>query len=283
MKRIIRRATILLAVLVLSAAFFPACFGYNYKVTVDPGELGFVMNDNMSGEYAYGQSFVVDPNYVTFRDDPESGGWLGDRYFYKGLKEAGKDNYNDYNENPYVYPVNDTVIVKKDTMYVAAYGLEATKVKYVVNYVDAQGNTMAPSKTHYGNEGDKPVVAFVYVDGYQPQAYNLTKTLVGDESQNVFTFTYTAIPQGTEPAPGGGGTGGGTGGTGAGGAGGTTVPDGQTPQEMIDLDDGETPLDNIDVDKPSMLPIVVGGGLEVFAVATIAALIYVWRKRGSEA
>ena len=30
----------------------------------------------------------------------------------------------------------------------------------------------------YGNVGDKPVVAYKYIDSYIPQAYALTKTLV---------------------------------------------------------------------------------------------------------
>ena len=36
-----------------------------------------------------------------------------------------------------------------------------------------------------------------YIDGYQPQAYNLAKTLVGDPEKNVFIFTYTPILPGT--------------------------------------------------------------------------------------
>ena len=38
------------------------------------------------------------------------------------------------------------------------------------------------------------VVAYQYIEGWQPQAYNLGKTLVADASQNVFDFIYTRIP-----------------------------------------------------------------------------------------
>ncbi len=38
------------------------------------------------------------------------------------------------------------------------------------------------------------MVAYQYIEGWQPQAYNLGKTLVADASQNVFSFIYTPIP-----------------------------------------------------------------------------------------
>ena len=37
---------------------------------------------------------------------------------------------------------------------------------YTVNYVDENGNELAPSRTYYGNVGDRPVVAYLYMDGY---------------------------------------------------------------------------------------------------------------------
>ena len=40
----------------------------------------------------------------------------------------------------------------------------------------------------------KPVVAYRYIDNYLPQAYNITGTLKED-SENVFTFVYTFIPE----------------------------------------------------------------------------------------
>ena len=45
-----------------------------------------------------------------------------------------------------------------------------------INYQDANGNKLADSQTFYGNVGDKPVVAYTYIDGYTPEYRNLTKT-----------------------------------------------------------------------------------------------------------
>ena len=39
------------------------------------------------------------------------------------------------------------------------------------------------------------MVAYHYIEGYQPQAYNLTKTLSKNEAENVFTFVYEPVPQ----------------------------------------------------------------------------------------
>ena len=44
--------------------------------------------------------------------------------------------------------------------------------EYTVNYVDANGNKLADSKTYYGNVGDEPVIAYLYIDGYIPSSYN---------------------------------------------------------------------------------------------------------------
>ena len=41
------------------------------------------------------------------------------------------------------------------------------------------------------------MVAYHYIEGYQPQAYNLTKTLSANEAENVFTFVYQPVPEDT--------------------------------------------------------------------------------------
>ena len=41
------------------------------------------------------------------------------------------------------------------------------------------------------------MVAYHYIEGYQPQAYNLTKTLSKNEAENVFTFVYEPVPEDT--------------------------------------------------------------------------------------
>ena len=77
------------------------------------------------------------------------------------------------------------------------------------------------------------------MEGYQPTAYNETKTLTDNEAENVFTFRYRAVAAGTESAAAGagttdnGGTAGtaGTGTTGAGTTGAGTTADGCTAND----------------------------------------------------
>lgn len=144
------------------------------------------------------------------------------KYYVKGIRQSGRDN--------------DTVSlsafrVEKDQDYVVAYGIRGELTSYVVNYQDTSGRTLAPSRTYYGNVGDRPVVAFLYIEGYEPQAYNLTRTLTANTAENVFTFQYSRTRTGggggggttTEP---GGGTGTGAAPEGAEGAAGTAAAPG---------------------------------------------------------
>lgn len=86
-----------------------------------------------------------------------------------------------------------SVTVKGDADYVVAYGIKGNQVAYTVNYQDVDGKELLASNTYYGNVGDKPVVAYQYVEGYTPQALALTKTLSENSAENVFTFRYTPI------------------------------------------------------------------------------------------
>ncbi len=126
----------------------------------------------------------------------------GGRYYVKGIRLSGRDN------NTVDTPA---FRVEGDRDYVVAYGIRGDMTGYTVNYQDEAGNELAPSRSYYGNVGDKPVVAFLYVEGYEPMAYNLTKTLVSNEAENAFTFVYRRAPAGGGDGPsGGGGTGGDT-------------------------------------------------------------------------
>lgn len=125
------------------------------------------------------------------------------KYYVKGIRQSGRDN--------------DTVSlsafrVEKDQDYVVAYGIRGELTSYTVNYQDTSGRTLAPSRTYYGNVGDRPVVAFLYIEGYEPQAYNLTRTLTANAAENIFTFEYSR-PQSSGGGEGGGGGGGTTTGT----------------------------------------------------------------------
>ena len=140
------------------------------------------------------------------------------RYYLRGVRESGRDN--------------DTVEtsafrVDGDAEYVVAYGIRGSQIGYTVNYQDAEGNELAPSRTYYGNVGDKPVAAYLYIENYNPQTLALTKTLSDNAAENVFTFVYTQVPTevitvpGTTSETGNGSNAGGTSGAGAGTTGST--------------------------------------------------------------
>ncbi len=180
-----------------------------------------------------------------------------DKYYVKGIRESGKDN------NTVSTPAFK---VECDREYVVAYGIKGDMTKYTVNYQDENGNPLAESQTYYGVVGDKAVVAFHYVDGYRPQAYNLTKTLSKNEAENVLTFTYQRIVQtsNTDTSTTTNNTTTNNQNTNSNVSGNTTNDqtnvdntttndtqenttndeDNQTTEDVIDLDDDQTPLDN---------------------------------------
>lgn len=228
MKKIAKLVSVLLLA-VLMASLCASAWAVDtttYKVRIYAGNQGTLNGGNTVVEATYNYNDPVSLPSVAVKDN---------RYYVKGFREAGKDN-STYNTTSFT--------VKRDIDYVVAYGMKSTAVEYTVNYVTEEGETLFPSQTYFGNAGDKPVVAFRYIEGYQPQAYNLTKTLTSNPADNVFTFTYlpieaevttTTIPAGNpagipvvNPAgnvPGGAGAN-------AGNAGAAPAQ----PEEIIDLD-----------------------------------------------
>ena len=203
---------------------------YTYKVTLSAGNKGTINGQNKieQADIASGSTVTFNLNDIQVTDD---------KYYVKGIRLSGRDN-----DETLAAP---SFTVDKDADYVVAYGIKGNMVAYTVNYQDASGNALAESQTFYGNVGDKPVVAYRYVENYIPDALALTKTLSDNESENVFTFTYTpgatdrivettttvttTVPGTATPGTGtgnvgtaGGTTGGTTGGT-AGTTGGTTT------------------------------------------------------------
>ena len=203
---------------------------YTYKVTLSAGNKGTINGQNKIEQtnIASGSTVTFNLNGIQVTDD---------KYYVKGIRLSGRDN-----DEALAAP---SFTVDKDADYVVAYGIKGNMVAYTVNYQDASGKSLAESQTFYGNVGDKPVVAYRYVENYIPDALALTKTLSNNESENVFTFTYkpgatdrvvtttttitTTVPGTATPGTGtgnvgtaGGTTGGTTGGT-AGTTGGTTT------------------------------------------------------------
>lgn len=256
------------------------------KVSLDDGKI--TITDLKQGDTV--ALNVVKDGVVSMEQDS--------KYYVRGVRLSGRDNDNAKTTASAAFTVDE------DADYVVAYGIRGDMVAYTVNYRDAQGNTLASSETYYGNVGDKPVVAYHYIEGYQPQAYNLTKTLSNDASENVFTFVYNPAPEdtvttntkvitrpgttaGTGDNAGTDGTAGtvvevaGTGAqstadneTTADGEQDTTeIPGEEVPEDTIDLDEEEVPLGNKELkeERPgttkSQLPLYIS-----IAVAAVLAL-----------
>ena len=115
-----------------------------------------------------------------------------ERYYVRGVRRSGRDNSEA--EAP-------TFNVASDRDYVVAYGVSGDMVSYTVNYLDTDGDALMPSATYYGNAGERQYVSSCYIDGYQPQALNLVRTLSANESENVFDFRYTPVPAETVETP----------------------------------------------------------------------------------
>ena len=158
-------------------------------------------------------------------------------------------------------------------------------VKYVVHYLDENEKELRKSETFYGMVGDKPVVSYRYVEGYQPNAYNLTKSLLENEAENVFAFTYSKNAAAATQ----------NGGAAAAGAGAAAATG---PQNIVDLDDNAAPLAGNPGagEGTSVLPddevpmagigrtVAIGGGIALLlAIAAIAfALAHRRRDEGDE-
>ena len=138
----------------------------------------------------------------------------------------------------------------RDIELVATYGIKGSLVSYTINFLEyGTSKVLHAPATYYGNVGDKPVASYVYINGYEPQAYNITATLTsGTNEWNL--FYYKIVTPTPVPDNGGGGGGGGGGGN-AGGEvpGGDIVVNpgnggnaGQQPQNIIDVDEQQAPL-----------------------------------------
>lgn len=293
-------------VMLLSQTAF-AVEGYTYTVRVYAGDpkIGALTGGGVTAKGGSisrsGDCIMVsglkygDTVYINAQDAVKA---VDERYYVRGIAQAGREESE---------AAQGTFTVDGNRDFVAAYGIKGDMVAYTVNYLDANGNTLLPSDTYYGNPGERQYVSSRYVDGYVPQAYNLVKTLSTNEAENVFNFTYTTAAPGTvtPPAAEGGADTAGTAGAdaaagaagadaaaGAGAAGDADVeaeadglveaPDEEVPQDLVNLDDEEVPLANVKKDRPgtvmSHLPVYIGVGA-VALVALIVAAVYLKKRR----
>ena len=273
-KKTTARIAVMLLSLVLAFAFLTIpgyatvdkTAGYGYTITIYAGLHGHFGQDKnnktLQIKAEAGKALTVDLNELDFTLDDNN-------YYVRGLRQAGHDNDE----------IRSITIlsVDEDISYEVAYGIKGGMVQYVINYLNAEtGEPLRQSDTYYGMAGDKPVVSYKYIEKYMPDAYNKGKTLVEDESQNVFNFRYhytgvieepENVPAPTTPAtPGNDAQNNNAADNGAaqgadnntannnpagdanadGNDNTTFIDDGDTPQaappEYVDLDDGDVPL-----------------------------------------
>lgn len=186
-----------LAALALLAVLAPAALAeeYTYSVTLSAGRQGTVTGGGVTVE---GSNYTQTSDGTTIKLSGLHKGarvtfQAGDaarlnddtKYYITGIRLSGRDN-NTRAADP-------SFIVDGDADYVVAYGIRGDMVEYTVQYQDEDGNALADSRTYYGNVGDEAVVAYLYVEGYRPLNFNLSKVLSANSADNVFTFVYTQI------------------------------------------------------------------------------------------
>lgn len=267
----------------LSLAYTQVC-AYGYKVTLYTGNQGTINSQNeMSINVSKGQMVSLDLSQIELPQDS--------KYYVKGIRLSGHDSVD--NLDPATFVVNG------DLDYVVVYGVKGNQVSYTIRYVDENGKQLSEDTVLYGNVGDKPVVAYKYIDSYIPQSYALTKTLVENEKENVFTFTYKSGETGeiientnivttvisttpsTNANQGNNGTGNATGVTQNNDGDTTTAGDEDVPQGLVDLDDEDTPKSNISVnnEKNNSTPIYAGIAISLAAIVGIIVAFMTIRKK----
>lgn len=157
----------------------PAFADYGYTIRVFPGNRGTLSENPVSVTVSKGDTVdLYSIATATITDD---------RYIQTGFRQSGTDTL-----------LGNGVIngVTEDMDFVVAYGVEANTVSYTLQFVEYEtGKELAPSKTYFGREGDKPVAAYEYIEGYRPRYLAITGTLHGDE-ENVWTFEYIPLAEG---------------------------------------------------------------------------------------
>lgn len=276
--------------LVFSAAMPERAYAqdYTYTVRVFAGNQGTFDGEScveLSG-FKLGERFSFNQGAIDVTNNS--------KYYVKGLKLAGRDN-----DTATAISNVSSFTVDEDVDLVVAYGLKGSVAYYDVNYVDTDGNTLVSPQRFEGNVGDRPVVAYRYIEGFQPQAYNLTGTLSEKESDNQFTFVYTPVSALSDTTGeiieiGEIGTTGATTTTatpgaaaaadavsadaGAGAANVTAIDDDgvplASPEEIVDINDDEVPLAS-GLDEPSDEAMFANGSPVIIAVVCIACVLVV--------
>ena len=160
---------------------------YTYKIRIYPGNAGSAS----TGEYLEMDGIALGTRVTISLPSSYQisfgGGTIDvgedEKYYIRGVRVSGQDALS-----PLSFEVT------KDMDFVVSYGMASNIVEYTVSFVDAEtGEELAPSITYYGSLGDKPVASYQYIEGYQPDYYNITGTL--KESGNAWVFHYTQVQE----------------------------------------------------------------------------------------
>ena len=187
-RSILKSAAVVTVLLIMAVLMFAVrgpekayADGYKYKVTIYSGAQGTFKGGKTVWSKTYNQGEHVQISLKSLGFKLKN----GSKYYARGFKISGHDN------DETTGFMTMSFKAKQDVEYTVAYGLKGAMVKYIVKYVDDQGSKLSNPDTYYGMAGDKPVLAYKYIEGWTPDAYNKAKTLSKDESKNVFTFTYS--------------------------------------------------------------------------------------------
>lgn len=171
----------------LSLSSLTASAGYKYHVTVYAGSHGTITYQGESGldkvelDVEPGQLF--NPNVFEVvpkknsEDDPD--------YVFICFQISGIEERSSLAAMP----------INEDMTFVATYGVKSKLIEFKVYYQDEDGNELRGYKTYHGHAGERPVVAFEYIDGYMPTAFNLAGITLSDDpnADNSFTFIYKPV------------------------------------------------------------------------------------------
>lgn len=202
MKRLRKAFSIVLILVCLASITVNAFADADYVVRLfagDPETGTLKINQNYEGSnrvhysnsYTPSVDFNVGENYINI---------VNEKYYAKGIREAGKDYLNVGNDTPTTYVVAQTngevnVNVTRDQDYVVVYGISGLQVQFTIRCVDASTGALLRTLTYWGDVGDQPMITLPYIEGYIPPTTQATTPvpLSSDSSQNIWNARYTRI------------------------------------------------------------------------------------------
>ncbi|MBR3318504.1 MAG: hypothetical protein IKG21_11865 [Atopobiaceae bacterium] len=172
--------TLLTAGLMTLAMFTPAVADeYKYTIRVFPGNRGTLPEEPVVVKVSKGDDVNLNEIATAEITDP--------KYVQTGYRLSGQDK---------LYGNGKVNGVSEDMDFVVAYGVEADLVKYTLKFVEYEtGKELAEPQEYYGKDGDKPVAAYEYIEGYRPRYLSITGTLHKGED-NIWTFEYIPLEEG---------------------------------------------------------------------------------------